>query len=419
MKTGFKRAAAPLALLTLSALLTGCGGDSSSGSSKKVTVWMYPVIADPKANTAYWSQIEKDFRAAEPDVQLTIEQQPWENRDEKLATALSGGKGPDVVLLGPDQIPQYLSNGAIRPVDGALKGTEGKFLPAALEAMKQNGKVFAAPIYHTVTTTLYNKKLLDKAGITKPPATWDEIRAAVPKLKASGAAVLDYSAGNEATQNLNFYPLLWEAGGTVFAKNGKKVAFNGPEGVAALTFVTELYKAGGIPKSALTNANVVADQALGKQQAAMGFSNTPADAAIAAKAWGAENVIVGPPLTGTKQVNFGIPGGLGINAKSRNVAGSEKFLAFMTRPEQLQSMGKASGFLSPRTDVTVSSDAPYAKEFQAALSSVCPGEPNPTARQLMSLIAPEIQAALTGKKSPKEALDSAAEQADDLLARQR
>ena len=138
MKTGFTRAAAPLALFTLAALLTGCGGDSSSGS-KKVTVWMYPVIADPKANTAYWTQIEKDFEKAESGTQLTVEQQPWENRDEKLATALSSGKGPDVVLLGPDQIPQYLSNGAIRPVDGALKGTEDKFLPAALEAMKQNG----------------------------------------------------------------------------------------------------------------------------------------------------------------------------------------------------------------------------------------------------------------------------------------
>lgn len=418
MKTGFKRAAAPLALFTLAALITGCGGDSSSGS-KKLTVWMYPVIADPKANSAYWTQIEKEFAKAEPGVQLTVEQQPWENRDEKLATAFSSGKGPDVVLLGPDQIPQYLRNGAIRPVDGALKGTEDKFLPAALEAMKQDGKVYAAPIYHTVTTTLYNKKLLDQAGISKPPATWDEIKAAAPKLKQAGAAALDYSAGNEATQNLNFYPLLWQAGGKVFADDGKKVAFNGPEGVAALTFVTDLYKSGAIPKSALTNANVVADQALGKQQAAMGFSNTPADAATAAQAWGAENVVVGPPLTGAKQVTFGIPGGLGINAKSKNVSGSEKFLAFMTKPEQLQSMGKASGFLSPRTDVTVPSDAPYAKEFQEALANAYPGEPNPTARQLMSLIAPEIQAALTGKKSPKEALDAAAEQADDLLARQR
>lgn len=419
MKSGFTRAAAPLALFTLTALLAGCGGDSAA-DSKKVTVWMYPVIADPKANSAYWTQIEKDFKKAEPDVRLTIEQQPWENRDEKLATALSGGKGPDVVLLGPDQIPQYLSNGAIRPVDGALKGIEDKFLPAALDAMKQDGKLYAAPIYHTVTTTMYNKKLLDQAGITTPPTSWDEIKAATPVLKSKGIAVLDYSAGNEATLNLNFYLLLWQAGGKVFADDGKKVAFNGPKGVETLTFVRDLYRAGAIPQSALTNTNLIADHALGKQQVAMGFSNTPADAAVAAEAWGEENVIIGAPLSGgAEQVSFGIPGGLGINAKSKNGPGAEKFLAFMTQPEQLQSMGRASGFLSPRTDVTVTGDGPFAKEFQAALAHAYPGEPNPAARQVMSLIAPEIQAALTGKKNPKEALDSAAEQADDLLARQR
>jgi multiple sugar transport system substrate-binding protein len=37
----------------------------------------------------------------------------------------------------------------------------------------------------------------------------------------------------------------------------------------------------------------------------------------------------------------------------------------------------------------------------------------------MSLLAAEIQAALTGKKSPQQALDDAAKQADDLLSRQR
>ena len=109
--------------------------------------------------------------------------------------------------------------------------------------MTQDGKVYAAPIYHTVTTTLYNKKLLEKAGITEPPATWDEIRAAAPKLKQAGATTLDYSASNEASLNMSFYPLLWQAGGKVFDDSGKKAAFNSTEGVEALTFLTDLYKA--------------------------------------------------------------------------------------------------------------------------------------------------------------------------------
>ncbi|MCQ0021727.1 sugar ABC transporter substrate-binding protein [Streptomyces somaliensis DSM 40738] len=419
MTTGSKRATTLLALLATASLLAGCGGGDGGAGSNDVTVWMYPVIADPKANSAYWKKVEEDFEAANPGTPVTIEEQPWENRDEKLATALGSGKGPDVMLLNPDQVPQYLGNGALRPVDKAVEGIEESFLPNALKALSHDGRLYAVPIYHTVTTTLYNKRLLDRAGIEEPPATWDEIRAAAPRLKRAGVATLDYSASNEATLNLNFYPLLWQAGGSVFSEDGRKAAFNGPEGVAALTFLTDLYKAGAIPRTALTNTNIFADHPLGKQQAAMGFSNTPADADLARRTWGAENVVVGKPLRDAEQVAFGVPGGLGLNADSRNVAGAEKFLAFMAQPERIRSLGEASGFLSPRTDVTVTGDTPYAKRFQEALPFAHPGEPSPVARQLMSLIAPEIQAALTGRKSPKEALDAAAAQADDLLARQR
>ncbi|MCP9959915.1 ABC transporter substrate-binding protein [Streptomyces sudanensis] len=281
MTTGSKRATTPLALLAALCLLAGCGGGDGGSGSNDVTVWMYPVIADPKANSAHWAKVEKDFEAAHPGTRLTIEEQPWENRDEKLATAFGSGKGPDVVLLNPDQVPQYLASGALRPVDKAVEGIEESFLPNALKALSDDGKLYAVPIYHTVTTTLYNKRLLDRAGIAEPPATWDEVRAAAPKLKRIGVAALDYSASNEATLNLNFYPLLWQAGGRVFSEDGRKAAFNGPEGVAALTFLTDLYKAGALPRTALTNTNIFADHPMGKQQAAMGLSHTLADADLA------------------------------------------------------------------------------------------------------------------------------------------
>jgi multiple sugar transport system substrate-binding protein len=99
---------------------------------------MYPVIADPEASSAYRAQIERDFEQAESGVRLTIEQQPWKNRDEKLAAAFSRGEGPDVVLLMPDQIPQFSAGGAISPVDGALKDSVGTFLPAAMDAVRRN-----------------------------------------------------------------------------------------------------------------------------------------------------------------------------------------------------------------------------------------------------------------------------------------
>ena len=422
MKTTVRRIAAPLTALALAAALGSCGDNSGGGSSsetKSITLWMYPVIGDQAASDAYWQKVEKDFEAANSGIDLKLEMQPWANRDEKIAAAFAGKKGPDVVLMIPDQLPQYVKNGSLEPVDDVVAQDKDKFLPAAIPGLTVDGKVYAAPIYHTVTSTMFNKTILTKAGIGKPPETWDEIKAAAPKIKAAGFSTLDYSASPEASLNLNFYPLLWQAGGKVFADDGKTVAFNQAPGLEALTFLKTLWDEGAIPKTALTNGNVVADQPFGKGQVAMAMTSTPADAGTVAKTWGAANVEVGTPLTGKKQVGFGLPGGLAVNAASENIDAAKKFLSFMIQPAQLEGLSKASGFYTPRTDVKAAVTDPAVAKFADALQYAVPGEPNAAARQVMSLLSAEIQAALTGKKTPQQALDDAAQQANDLLSRQR
>ncbi|TCC45982.1 sugar ABC transporter substrate-binding protein [Kribbella capetownensis] len=421
LHTTVRRIAAPLTALVLAAALSSCGGDSGSSSTetKSVTLWMYPVIGDQAASDAYWQKVEKDFEAANSGIDLKLEMQPWANREEKVAAAFSGKKGPDVLLMIPDQIPQYVTNGSLEPVDDVVTPDKDKFLPAAIPGLTVEGKVYGAPIYHTVTSTMYNKTILTKAGITKPPETWDEIKAAAPKIKAAGFSTLDYSASPEASLNLNFYPLLWQAGGKVFADDGKSVAFNQAPGLAALTFLKSLWDEGGIPKSALSNGNTVADSPLGKGQVAMAFTSTPADAGTVAKTWGAANIEIGTPLTGQKQVGFGLPGGLVLNAASENKDAAKKFMSFMIQPPQLEALSKASGFYTPRTDVKAPAADATAAKFADALQYAFPGEPNPAARQVNSLLGVEIQAVLTGKKQPQQALDDAAKQANDLLSRQR
>ena len=416
-----RRIAAPLMALVLAAALSSCGNDDSGSSSEKksVTLWMYPVVADQATSDAYWKKVETDFEAANSGIDLKVEMQPWANREEKLAAAFSGKKGPDVLLMIPDQIPQYVKSGSLEPIDDVVEPDKDSFLPAAIPGLTVDGKVYGAPIYHTVTTTMYNKTILTKAGISTPPETWDEIKAAAPKIKAAGFSTLDYSASPEATLNLSFYPLLWQAGGKVFADDGKTVAFNQAPGLEALTFIKSLWDEGAISKTALTSVQTITDSALGKGQVAMAFTSVPADAATVGKTWGAANVEVGAPLSDKKQVGYGIPGGLVMNAATGNPDGAKKFLSFMVQPAQLDALSKASGYYSPRKDAKYESTDPNAAKFKDALQYAVPGEANPSARQVMSMLSTEIQAVLTGKKQPQQALDDAAKQANDLLARQR
>ena len=57
------------------------------------------------------------------------------------------------------------------------------------------------------------------------------------KLKAKGIDGFNYFASTDQTLNISFYPLLWQAGGDVFSKDGKSAAFNQQPGVDALTFL--------------------------------------------------------------------------------------------------------------------------------------------------------------------------------------
>ena len=222
------------ALLALS--LTACGAPVPDDV---VTLWMYPIIDDEPASRAFWGKVEAGFEAAH-DIDLRIQLQPWAARQEKIGTALLSGSGPDVVLLQPDMIPQYVGQRALQPVGDVVAASGRAFRPAAVTSLSVRGEVYGVPLYQTVTTTVYNRRLFAEAGITALPRTWDEVRAAAPKLAARGVPVLDYPGSAEETLNITFYPLLWQAGGSVFSADGRRSAFSSPEGVAALRFLAGL-----------------------------------------------------------------------------------------------------------------------------------------------------------------------------------
>jgi multiple sugar transport system substrate-binding protein len=403
-----------LACALLLAGPVGCAG--TGGEPGSVRVWMYPVIADPAENSRFWAGVERRFERANPGVDVDVEMQPWANRDEKVATALAAGKGPDLVLLLPDQLPQYVAQRALAPLDTVVADQRRDYAANALSPMSVDGTLYGVPLYLTATTTVYNRALLRKAGLSTPPATWAAVRAAAPALRAAGVATMDYSASPGATENLNFYPLLWQAGGSVFSRDGRSVAFDSEAGERALTFLVDLYRRQAVPPRALVNPNATDGGPLGRQQVAFGYWLSYPEARTLAKLWGADQVLVGPPLRDRLQVTFGTTGGLALHRRAADPAAAIRFLRYLSSPEVLREFNARAGFAPPRTSVVVERDDPLYAGFAAAARYARPAESHPAARQVMRLLTPEIQAALTGAKSPRRALDDAARQANRVLA---
>ncbi|MEU0565632.1 sugar ABC transporter substrate-binding protein [Nonomuraea sp. NPDC005983] len=408
-----KHAAVGVAV-ALSIAAAGCG---SSGSDKAtVTLWMYPVISDQAKSLAFWGKIEKDFEAKNPTIDLKIDQQPWEGRQEKVTTALVSKKGFDVVVLGPDQIPQYAQQGTIEPVDEVVAPAKASYLPNSLAALTVGGKVYGVPIYQTITAPIYNKKLFAEAGVTKVPETLAELKEAAPKLAAKKVAVLDYPGDPEVSLNQSFYPILWANGGSVFAPDGKSAAFNGPEGVESLQFLLDLKALGGLPANVASKRNDIEGGALAAGKTAMYHAATALQVTQLGTAIGAENVGIGLPLEGKKRVAFGIPGALVLAKHTENKDAAKKVATFLASPEVTAQLAKESGFYPARTDVSVPDQSEAAKEFAKSLQYAFPGDAHPKARQVMSVIGPHIQAALLGKEDAKTALDAAAKEANTLLS---
>lgn len=410
-------------LLALSACGGGAGGETGSsggggggGGAATITVWMYPVVPDEEASRTYWEGVAADFNADNNDIDLVLELQPWDNRDEKIATALAAGTGPDLVLLTADQTLNYYTSGGIVPVTAALEASDAYFEPT-LDSVTYDGDVYGVPIYQTSTTVMYNKQLFDEAGITELPTTWEEVLAAAPALAENGVAILDYAGASEMTLNLSFYPLLWQAGGSVFTEDGTDVAFDSPEGVSALQFLLDLQAMGGLPADAALNGGPIEGGPMGNGTAAMRYFAVKSDVDLMQTAFDEAAIVVGEPLTGVEQASFGTPGVLAVTTINEDLDAAMRVANYIASPDVSHELHVASGTYPVRTDTEAPGEDEITLAFVDALDHARPGEVVPNARQVMAALVPHLQAALQGSKAAQEALDDAAAEARDIISR--
>ncbi|MGW6460763.1 extracellular solute-binding protein [Streptomyces sp. NPDC055078] len=404
-----------VALSTVAAL-TACGSDDGGSGGGTVNTWVYPVIGDEKANQAYWDGLVKEFKKTNPDIKVKVSTYPWANRDTALATALAANKGPDVAYLIPDQLAAYQKN--IVPADDYLSSADREALrPAARDAVTIDGKAQATPVLMSAYPLLCDKKVFDAAGLAdKYPTTWEDLSALAPQLKAKGYYATSYSGDTTATLNMTFYPLLWQAGGDVFDKEGKKAAFNSEAGVKALSWLKTYIDKGWAPKDLVTTTPKIEQTDLAKNKVACTWQHTAGEVE---PFWGKDNIVVKPPLTGERTAAYGTVGTLAV-FKGGNTSDAGKWVSFVAQEQNSAGLQKPNGYFPPRAGAADLYPGDARQEATAkVLDNTQVGPLNKAARDVMGVLAPEIQAALLGKKSPEDALNAAAKAADQLIARKR
>lgn len=400
--------------LAAAVAIAGCGSSGSGSSSKKstVTMWIYPVIADDAKHKAFWNDTVAAFKAKNPNIDVKVEIFPWANRDQALATAIAGNKGPDVVYLIPDQLPKYARS--IEPIDKYLSSTsKSDYEDNVVKSVTIDGKMMGAPILTSVDPLICDKKVFDAVGQTTYPKTWDDMLSMAPAFKAKGFDMTEYTGDLKETLNMTYYPLLWQAGGDVFSPDGKSVAFNSDAGRKALTFAKQLVDGGYVDKTLLTSLPALEQTRLAQNKVACVWDQGPQ---YVEKFWGKDNVVVLPPLKDAKQITYGTVGSLSMLKTAKDKAAAGKWIDFATSAENLKKYDIASSFFSPKKSTgSLYPDDPILSKEEKLVGMTTVGPLNAKARDVQGVLAPEIQAALLGKKSVDQALNDAAKAANGML----
>jgi multiple sugar transport system substrate-binding protein len=169
-------------------LLAGCGSggsDGASGSSNTLTVWEYtsPTVS---AEMAYLDGAESLFKKDHPGVQVNFVYVPYDQLQQKLINSALARTGPDVVMINIGDTPTLASAGTLAPLDSYWDSypDKGTFSESALSYY--DNKLYAVGGSSDILALWYNKNLMSKLHIAKPPTTIAQLNADMAKAVAAG-----------------------------------------------------------------------------------------------------------------------------------------------------------------------------------------------------------------------------------------
>lgn len=177
------------------------GGQLNGGKDVTLT-WWHNATADPGMTA--WKNAAAAFHTAHPNV--TIDVQPIQNESikTKVQVALQGTP-PDIFQQwGGGAEATQIQSGKLADLTSLTSSWIGQ-LGKSVAGWQVNGKQYGVPYDYHVVGFWYRTDLFTKAGISGPPASFDDLLADITKLKA--ANITPISVGGKDKWPDAFY---WE-----------------------------------------------------------------------------------------------------------------------------------------------------------------------------------------------------------------
>jgi len=361
------------------------------------------------------------MKSALPNVPVEVSLMPQDKTIELSVLALSQNSNAyDVVWGNAETIQRYAKNNWLEPLDDLWAKYKAQFklddIPESLlSAYRYQGKLYGLPFNTNVMMFFYRADIFKEKGLS-PPKTFDEYLQLAERLNSGGmsgtvACLKPVDAAlNEMHWYMNAFDQPW-------FDNRLKPVFNGSNGVRAVNTLKAITKFAppGFTGAANDECTVYLQQnlaAMGLQWATRaGAMDDPQRSRVVGKIdW------TSPPGGGQRVVIEGF-------AISR-FSSKDKDLVFrvLATATNEENMRKAGGMILPPRTSILSDPALQGKyrHWPAARQSLGVARPYPAVPEFLEAgesITRLINQAVTGAKTPQDALDTAAKETEELLAR--
>ena len=395
------------------ALALALAASAVSAQTLKITYPGWDSKEQEREVTAIFAEYEKQ----NPGVKIEVISTPFPVMKQKLVVSLRSGDAPDLGYLDGRWLPELQAAGFLADVTARADALDRKdWYPAAWEPATIGGKIYGIPDRVDPWMVYYNTDLFKAAGVAAFPETTDGLVAAGKKITGNGVYAWGLIGTNDATFIGRYLNILYAFHGNLLSPDGKKAVVNDANGVAALTFYTDLLLKHGIAQpSAVGNNHNDVRQLFMTRQVAMIIDGPWARGTLREMAptlnWSVGRIPAAPgreprfTMTSWHYTTF---------AQGKNQEAVARLVAYLVRPEnQARSVvtlpARQSAAALPRFQT---------EEYKPWVAALPAGRAFPITdrfSEIADIVGRSVQEVLARRKDAKAAADEAAARIDKLL----
>ena len=374
------------------------------------------------------AKLTAQFEADNPNIKVVFDAMPYDAmRDKILTSFLAPTATYDIIIVDNPWMDEFGNAGYLTPLDDYIAATPDynyeDFVGPLREIGEVGGKVMGVPYYNYALGLIVRQDVFDEKGVAVP-TTLDDYLQTVKDLTDKENEF--YGAAMQPQRGYKIFEewknWLYGAGGDLLDDQGN-VIINNEAGVRALDMYIDAYNNAAPPNS----LNWGFDEALRAMAAGQAATMLSYNWMLPTL-----NSPDGPAgdLAGNFQL-YEVPGGKAVlgswhwaiphNASNKDAAW--KFISWITSPavdKERVIMGGAPIRTSVITDPEVWEKGFGEHYYTTVLSILEDAEPlarGDHAEEIIEVVGTELNAAVAGQKSSQQALDDAAKQVEEILAR--